>query len=137
MTVPGAPDPKTLRYDDRGSRILAHGENATCCDFGIPEQSQGDHAIIVRRLLVIQDGRNLLQVPRPKHEGDVFDCFVRKPGDGFWRDLENLFPFKFRDFDSFPRNQAVVGLIWAEREGLVVGKIAHGWDRKNARGSSH
>ena len=48
--------------DGGGAGVLAEGQDATGGDLGVAEESEGDVAVVVRRLGVLEDGGDLLKV---------------------------------------------------------------------------
>ena len=53
-----------LGLDDRGARVLAHRQHAAGGDGRVLEQVEGDEAIVVRRLRVVEHTTQLLEVRR-------------------------------------------------------------------------
>ena len=63
MIVTGSADVLAFfAYDNGGACVLAGGKDAVGGDFRVLEQHQGNHAVIVRGISVIENRSHLLQV---------------------------------------------------------------------------
>src|SRR6266508_1715146 len=60
-----------LAHDDGGAGVLAHGQYAAGGDIGILEEIVGDELVVVARLRVLDDGAQLLEVPRAQQMVDI------------------------------------------------------------------
>ena len=60
-----------LAHHDRGAGVLAHREHAAGRDVGVLQQVEGDEAVVGRRLGIVEDPAQLLQVGGPQPVGDV------------------------------------------------------------------
>ena len=60
-----------LRLDDRRAGVLAHRQHAAGGDDGVLQQVEGDEAVVVGRLRVVEDAAQLLEVAGAQEVGDV------------------------------------------------------------------
>ena len=125
--VGAGPDLLAFFGDHRGGAgVLAEGENAFGRDLGVLQERGGDVAVVGRGLGVVEDGGNLCEVLRAKEEGRVAHRLLRNEGEDVGVNLEDFATLEGRGGDAFFRKQAILGVVRAEREGVLVGKSGRG-----------
>ena len=77
-----------LALDDGGAGVLAHGEHAAGGDVGVLQEVERDEAVVGRGLGVVEDPRQLGQVPGPQVVGDVVHRLGGQRGEHPGLDLE-------------------------------------------------
>src|SRR5690606_32500409 len=71
VTAPGEDELALLALDDGGAGVLAHREDAAGRDAGVLQQVERHEAVVGRRLGVVDDLPELLEVPGPQVVGDL------------------------------------------------------------------
>ena len=117
--------PALLGHDDRGAGVLAHGQHAAGGDVGVLQQIVGDEAVIVGRLGVVENGRELFQMAGPQQMIDVRKRrFGQKPQRlRFHR--QNIRTPKPVDRDEIAGQLAIGRCIWREGKHLGFGRFGH------------
>jgi hypothetical protein len=119
--VAARPDLLALLADDgAGARVLAHGQDAARRDLGVLEQRERDIAVVGRRLRVLEDGGDLLEMLRAQEEIRVVVGLPRDIGQRLRRDLQDLPALEGGGRDALLAEQAILGVIGAEGEGILV-----------------
>ena len=77
-----------LALDDRGAGVLAHRQHAAGGDRCVLEQVEGDEAVVVAGLRVVEDVAQLLQVARAQEVGDVAHRLARDQRQRLGLDLQ-------------------------------------------------
>jgi hypothetical protein len=130
--------------DGAGAGVLAHRENATGGDLGVFQQRVCDVAVVVGGLGVLEDRGDLLKVLRAQEEIRVVKRLAGEVGERLGRDLQDFATLERRGADALFREQAILGVIGAEREGILVeeGRRGHGfgklgWKTETVKGGGH
>ena len=101
-----------LAHDDRRAGVLAHGQDAASGDVRVLEQVERDELVVVARLRVIEDVRQLLQVCRSQVVRDVVHGGVGEQSQGLGLDLEERAPARpVDDRHAVGGEQPVGGLV--------------------------
>ena len=105
-----------LAVDDGRTRVLAERQNAFGCRLCIAQELQGHVLVVLRGLGIFQDGGHLLIVLAAQHELTIVEGLLSQESQGFGRDLENFFSFKFTYADAFLGNQTILGVVLTQLE---------------------
>ena len=101
-----------LAHDDRCPGVLAHGQDAARGDVRVLEQVERDELVVVARLRVIEDVRQLLEVRRAQVVRDVVHGGVGEQAQGLGLDLEERAPARpVDDRHAVGGEQPVGGLV--------------------------
>ena len=125
-----------LRLDDRRARVLAHRQHAARRDGGVLQQVEGDEAVVVARLRVVEDLAQLGQVIGPEEVGDVAHRRRGERGDRLGLDLQEPTGRRVERGDAVRRDQAVRRGVRRQREHLRVLELTHRHHHVSADGSS-
>ena len=79
--------------NDRCSRVLTERQHTRARYIGVLEHRQRDHAVVIRRCRVIQDGSHLLQMRGAQEEVDVVKGLRGQQRKGFGCHAEHVVPF--------------------------------------------
>ena len=108
LIVHAGPDALALLGDDRGrAGVLAHRQPEAGGDGGVPEQGQGDAAVVGRGLGVVEDRGDLREVRRAVEERDVAERLACQYGERLGGDLEDLLSFERAVGDVLRGEEAV------------------------------
>ena len=102
------------------------GQHEAGRDLGVAQQREGDAAVVLRGLGVVEDGGELGEVPGPVEERDVAEGLPRDEGEGLGGDLQDLLAVERRDGHEVGGDLAVGRLLLRDREGLHVAELGHG-----------
>ena len=112
-------------HDDGGAGVLAGGEDSVGSDFGVLEEHEGHHAVVVGRLGVVENGGDLLEMAAAQLEGDGLDGLVGEEGEGLGGDFEDGPAIDLEGRDMIAADFLVFGFVGAEGKGGLVVEI-HG-----------
>ena len=118
--------------NDRRSRVLTERELALAGDFRVAQERERDVLVVLARVGIAEDLRDLLVVRTAQHERDVAERRVRHRGEAFLGDLEDGNAFELAHGDVIFREQIIFGLVFAERERVLIFEgrdICHKWER--------
>ena len=126
LVAPAGPDALALLADDRGGAgVLAHREDEAGGDLGVAQQREGDAAVVLRGLGVVEDGGELGEVRRPVEERHVAERLARDQGEGLGSDLQDLLALEPGHGHEVGGDLAVGRLLLRDREGLQVAELGH------------
>ena len=114
-----------FREHDGGSRVLAGGEDHARGDVRVLQHLKGDEAIVVARILVVEDPPHLFEVRGAKEVRDVADSLAREKRNRLGLDDENFLSQDLRLSEAIARKLAIRGLVDAELENRLVAERAH------------
>ena len=86
----GQDEPAPLAEGDGGAGVLAPREDHAGRDVGVLQQLEGDEPVVSGRFRVVQNVRELLQVPRAQEMGDIGHRFAREFPERLRLDAEEL-----------------------------------------------
>ena len=98
-----------LRLDDRRAGVLTHRQHAAGGDDGVLEQVEGDEAIVVGRLRVVEDAAQLFEVTGAEEVGDVVHRLGGQRGDRRRVDREERPERRVDGAHALGRDQSVLG----------------------------
>ena len=81
----GPDEAALLAHHDRGAGVLAHRQHAARGDVGVLQKVVGDELVVRRRLRIVQDRGELLQVARPQQMVDVDEGLLGEAPQGLGR----------------------------------------------------
>jgi hypothetical protein len=120
-----------LAHDDRRPGVLTHRQHTAGGDIGVLQEIEGHELVIVARLLVIEDGAQLLQVPRPQIVVDIAECSLRQRPQRLARHHQHVLAQDLLDPHALRGDLLVRRGVRSERKqrrvlvgrnGLLVGK---------------
>ncbi len=111
---------------DGGAGVLAPGQDHAGGDVGVLQQLERDEAVVVRRLGVVEDRRQLFQVRRAQQVGDVVHRLGRQVGHHLPVDLQEGLAAQVDRADAVDPEGSVHGPIRAVLEQGLVVEGAHG-----------
>ncbi len=115
-----------LPQDDGRAGILTKRQHAGAGHIGVLEHGQRDHAIVVRRLGVVQDSSHLLQVRRAQEEIDVVKRLRGQQRECLRFHAQHVMTFPGFHRDVFFRQQSVLSVVRSKfKQFLVVER--NGW----------
>ena len=114
-----------LAHDDRGARVLAHGQDEAGRDVRVLQQVERDEAVVGRGLGIVEDVRELLKVTRAQQVLDVADRGLGERGDRLGLDLEEGATAGLERRHTFRGQQAVRSLVRTEGQQVLVHEVRH------------
>ncbi len=105
-----------LAHDDRGAGVLAHRQHAAGRDIGVLQEVEGDELVVVAGLLVVEDGAQLLQMPRAQIVVDVAEGGLRQRPQRLARHHHHVAAEHLLDPHALARDLLVGRLVLAERK---------------------
>src|SRR5216683_1483613 len=78
-----------LAHDDGGAGILAHRQHLAGGDIGVLQEVEGDEAVIVRRLGVVEDVAQLLEMAGAQEMLAIDEALLRQEGERLGVDLDD------------------------------------------------
>ena len=117
-----------VAYHHRGAGVLAHGQDAPGCDVGVEEQLQGHEAVVLRRLRVVDDVAELLEVPGPQVVGDVVHGRRGESGERLGLDPQERAPAVGDGANPLVGDEPVIGGVGPQRQDLRVGELGFSHD---------
>ncbi len=128
--VGAGPDLLAFFGDDRGGAgVLAKRQDTLGGDLGVFEQRRGDVAVVGGGFGVVENGGDLREMFGAKQERRVAHGLLRDEGEHLGVDLEDLATFKGGGRNAFFGEQAIFGVVGAERERVLVRKSGRGHGR--------
>ena len=110
-----------LAHDDRGAGILAHRQDTACGDVGVFQKVEGDETVVRRRLGIVQDLGELVEMAGAQEMVDVDHRLLGQQANRRAVDRQDLAAGKGLDADAVGRQLAVRRLVlgWLKHR-LVV-----------------
>jgi hypothetical protein len=115
--------PDTLAFfanDIGGAGVLAKRENAFRGHFCVAQHREGDIAVVVARLGIVQNGGHLREMGRPQHERAVPERRARHRSERLRGDLENRLPLELANGNAVAGQEIIFGFVFPERERVLV-----------------
>ena len=102
--------------DDGRARVLAERQHALDGRLGIAQELQGHVFVVLRGILVFQNGGHLLVVGAAQHELAVVEGLLGQQREGFLGDLEYLLALELGRTDALFAQQPVLRFVLARLE---------------------
>ena len=114
-----------LPDDDGGAGVLARRQDHARRDVGVLHQLEGDEAVVVRRLGILENLGELLEVARAEEMGDIPNRLGGQRDQRLGIHLQDLPAIDLDGFDEVALDAAVFRVIRSEFEHLLEVKIRH------------
>src|SRR5262249_7089911 len=113
-------------HDDRGPRVLAHGEHAARSDVGVTKEVERYELVVRRGRRVVEDRAELREVPRTEEMRDVAHRLLGELRERLGLDLQEGLAGCLEGGDVIARDESVRRRVGADREKVLVLEGAHG-----------
>ncbi len=113
---------------------LAHRQHAAGRDVGVLQELQRHVLVVSRRLAVVEDVAQLLEMAGAQQVGDVVECRSRQQGERLRIDCQHVLAVELGGADMVGRELAVGRGVRSRREHLWNWELGHGFSwRGNQR----
>ncbi len=124
--APAGPHPRPLlAHHDGGAGILAHRQHLAGGDIGVLEEVEGDEAVIIRRLGVVEDVAQLLEMAGAQEMLAIDEALLRQEGERLGVDLDDALAREIGRGDIIAGQLAIGRRIRPVREDVVEVRLGH------------
>jgi hypothetical protein len=117
-----------LALHDRRTGVLAHRQHAAGGDVGVLQEVEGDEAVVVAGLRVVEDVAQLLEVAGAQQVGDVAHRLAGDAGERGRLDPQEPALGRVEGRDALGGHEAEGGLVVTEGQHLGELEVRHGTD---------
>ena len=114
-----------LALDDGGPGVLAHRQHAAGGYAGVLEQVEGDETVVGRRLRIVEDVAELLQVAGTEQVRDVAHRLLRQQREDLGLDLHEAALWRVEGGHTVCGQSAVRRVVLADGQQVLVGVVRH------------
>ena len=112
--------------DDGGARVLAARQHPAGRDVGVAQQLEGDEAVVLRRLGVVDDRTQLREMGRPQQVRDVVEGGAGHPAEHVGVDRQQLAAVDGDGGHAVGAQLAVRRVVGAPFEDGLIVEVGHG-----------
>jgi hypothetical protein len=118
-----------LAHHDGGPGVLTGGQHAARRDVGVLEQLERDEPVVLRRLRILEDARQLRQVPRPQEVRDVPHRLARQQRERLGVHTHERLPRGLEGGNALAAQPSIGDVLMGQigQQGLEL-KVGHCWE---------